>query len=316
MHEFELIDRLIDILGDNTSGASVLLGPGDDAALIAPPAGATIVSSIDALVADVHFPAAAPADLVGFRALGVSLSDLAAMGADPGFALIALTLPADSDRWLEQFAHGVAAAASRFGVKIVGGNLARGPLSITVSVHGYVKHDEALRRTGARPGDLVCVSGVIGGGALALSRDLRHPPALQTLLDCEPSSAMYPLRRYFLPEPRISLGRALRGIASAAIDVSDGLVADLAHLCAASEVSGEIDLASVPIVSGCTAELAATGGDDYELCFTVAPERRAALAKLPDAVSVIGVITTGNGVVVRDAGRPVTLAQRGFRHFS
>ena len=315
MHEFELIDRLIRILGDNARGPTVLLGPGDDAALVAPKPDSLLVSSIDALVADVHFPAAAPADLVGFRALGVSLSDLAAMGAEPGFMLIALTLPADSDQWLERFAHGVAAAASRFGVKVVGGNLTRGPLSITVSVHGYVRRGEALTRAGAQPGDLVCVSGLFGGAALALAGALEEPPALQTLLASEPTSATYALRRYYLPEPRVALGRALRGIASAAIDVSDGLVADLTHLCAASGVAADIELASVPVVAGCSAELAATGGDDYELCFTAAPQHRAALAGLPEPVAVIGTIASGSGVVVRNAGRPVTLAREGFRHF-
>ncbi len=316
MHEFELIDRLIEILGDTTRGPSVLLGPGDDAALTALPANSLIVSSIDALVADVHFPAAAPADLVGFRALGVSLSDLAAMGAEPAFVLIALTLPQDSDQWLEGFAYGVAAAASRFGVKVVGGNLTRGPLNITVSVHGHVAPGDALTRSGAKPGDLVCISGLLGGAAVALAGDLLRPPALADLLGSEPSSALYPLRRYYLPEPRIALGRALRNFASAAIDVSDGLVADLAHLCSASGVAGEIELESLPVVAGCAAELAATGGDDYELCFTVAPQHRAALTTLPDVVSVIGAIDEGHGVVVRDRGRLVSLAHRGFRHFS
>lgn len=316
MGEFELIDLLIETLGDHTRGGGVLLGPGDDAALVQPPRDSLAVSSIDTLVAGVHFPAAAPADLVGFRAVGVSLSDLAAMGAEPGYVLIAVTLPDGSGRWLEQFAHGIAAAAARFGVKVVGGNLARGPLNVTVSVHGYAAPGEALMRSGAQPDDLVCVSGELGGASAALSRtDLEYPPDLNTLLACDAADPLYTLRRYYLPEPRIALGRALRGIATAAIDISDGLVADLRHVCAASEVSAEIELTSLPLVAGCRAELAAIGGDDYELCFTVAPGHRAALDKLPDAISVIGRITAGRGVTVHAGGRAVQLADGGFRHF-
>jgi thiamine-monophosphate kinase len=274
------------------------------------------VSSIDTLVAGVHFPAAAPADLVGFRAMAVSLSDLAAMGAEPAYVLIAVTLPDGGGVWLERFAQGVAAAAARFRVKIVGGNLARGPLNVTVSVHGYAAPGEALRRSGAQPDDLVCVSGSLGGAAMALSHpDLEHPPDLQTLLACDSGDPLYPLRRYYVPEPRIALGRALRGIATAAIDISDGLVADLGHVCVASNLAGEIELASLPLVAGCGAELAATGGDDYELCFTVAPRDRAALANLPEAISVIGRIATGRGVTVRAGGRTVQLVDGGFRHF-
>ena len=197
--------------------------------------------------------------------------------------MIALTLPDGSDQWIERFAHGVAAAASRFGVAFAGGNLARGPLNIGVSVHGHVARGDALTRAGARPNDLVCVSGQLGGAAAALSRaDLSSPPALSTLLAVTADDPRYPLRRYYLPEPRIELGRALRGLATAAIDISDGLVADLGHLCAASAVAGEIDLENVPVVAGVDRQLAATGGDDYELCFTIAPHDRNRLPRFRD----------------------------------
>jgi thiamine-monophosphate kinase len=316
MDEFELIDRLIEILGDKVRGPGIVLGPGDDASLVQVPAGLVAVSSIDTLVSDVHFPAAAPADLVGFRALGVSLSDLAAMGAEPSYVLIALTLPEGSDAWLERFAHGVAAAASRFGVKVAGGNLARGPLNISVSVHGYCVATEALTRAGARENDLVCVSGVLGGAAAALDRpDLAKPPVMNALLNARQDDPLYALRRYYLPEPRLALGRALRGIATAAIDISDGLAADLAHLCASSGVAGSIDLDAIPLAIGSSAELAATGGDDYELCFTIAPTDRKRLSELPERVSVIGRIEAGSGVSLHAGGRAVELSRGGFRHF-
>jgi thiamine-monophosphate kinase len=313
MDEFELIDRLIEILGANVRGPHILLGPGDDAALIETPPGSLVAASIDTLVGGVHFPLDAPADLVGFRCLGVSLSDLAAMGADPAYVLIALTLPDGSDAWIERFAHGVAAAASRFRVVIAGGNLARGPLNIGVSVHGHVVRGEALTRTGARPNDLVCVSGQLGGAAAALSRaDLSSPPPLSALLAVTAEDSRYPLRRYYLPEPRLELGRTLRGLATAAIDISDGLVADLGHLCEASAVAAEIDLEDVPVVAGVDRQLAATGGDDYELCFTIAPHDR---KRLPNSVTVVGRIDAGAGVVVKSRGEPLKLSRRGFSHF-
>jgi thiamine-monophosphate kinase len=316
MDEFELIDRLIAILGDDARGSRVVLGPGDDAALIENPPHSIAVASIDTLVAGVHFPSDAPADLIGLRALGVSVSDLAAMGADPAFVMIALTLPDDSVQWVEAFARGAAAGARRLGTKVVGGNIARGPLNVTVSVHGWAQPNRALTRSGARIGDLVCVSGRFGGAALALDRtDLATPPPLAVLESLTEHDARYPLRRYYLPEPRLALGCALRGLASAAIDVSDGLVADLGHLCDASGAGARIDLDAMPVADGCTKVVAATGGDDYELCFTVAPNERSRLAGLPTPVTVIGEIRSERGVAVFDGGRPVSLPREGFRHF-
>jgi len=316
MDEFELIDRLIAILGDVARGGRVLLGPGDDAALIETPPNTLAVATIDTLVAGVHFPPAAPADLIGIRALGVSVSDLAAMGADPGYVMIALTLPDDPAAWIDGFARGVAAGAHRYDVKVVGGNIARGPLNVSVSAHGWVEPGTALRRAGAHVGDLVCVSGELGGAASALGRpDLASPPSFDVVSSLDRADSRYPLRRYYMPEPRLALGRALRGVATAAIDVSDGLVADLGHLCKASGVGGRIELDAVPVANGCAKALAATGGDDYELCFTVPPGSRDRLAEMPTAVSVVGEVRAGTGVAVFDGGRPVSLARGGFRHF-
>jgi thiamine-monophosphate kinase len=317
MDEFELIDRLIAALGDQARGPGMLLGPGDDAALLEIPPHNVLVSSIDTLVAGTHFPMAAPADLIGQRAMGVSLSDLAAMGADADYVLIAVTLPDGSADWVGQFAHGIASAAQRFEVRVAGGNLARGPLNVTVSVNGHIVPGDALRRGGARVGDLVCVSGLLGGAAIALSRsDLLQPGDAAALLDCESNDECYPLRRYYLPEPRLALGRALRGVATAAIDVSDGLVADLGHLCRASGVAATIDLDAVPAAPGCTQRRAAVSGDDYELCFTIPPEQRESLNAMPTPITVIGRIERGSGVTITSDGQPVALAQGGFRHFS
>jgi thiamine-monophosphate kinase len=317
MDEFELIDAFVAVLGERARGAGVLLGPGDDAALIEIPAGRVAVATIDTLVGDVHFPCAAPAELVAHRALGVSVSDLAAMGAEAQYVLIALTLPErGAEQWVVAFGHGAAAAAARCGVVVAGGNLARGELSVTVSAHGHVAADEALKRSGARRGDLVCVSGALGGAGVALAHaDLTHPPDVATLLSRRDGDADYPLTRYYLPEPRLALGRALRSIASAAIDVSDGVVADLGHLCKASGVGAEIELERLPLVAGADARMAAVAGDDYELCFTVAPAHADRLAALPEPVAVIGTIVAGAGVRVTEVGQVVEVGAGGYRHF-
>lgn len=317
MDEFELIDALVGVLGKRARGAGVVLGPGDDAALIEVPAGCAAVATIDTLVGDVHFPRAAPAELIAHRALGVSVSDLAAMGADPQYVLIALTLPEHgAEQWIGAFARGTAAATERFRVVVAGGNLARGELSVTVSAHGYVAAEAALRRSGAHPGDLVCVSGALGGAGVALEHaDLVQPGDVATLLSRRDGDADYPLRRYYLPEPRLALGHALRGFASAAIDVSDGVVADLGHLCRASGVGAEIELERLPLVTGADARTAAVAGDDYELCFTVAAAQSDRLAALPEPVAVIGTVVAGSGVRVTEAEREVELGAGGYRHF-
>ena len=291
MSEFDLIERIIALLGDAGTGAGVRLGAGDDAALLAVPDGAELVVTTDTLVADRHFPAAARGDLVARRALGVNLSDLAAMGAEARHCVVALTLPAVDLPWVEAFAHGLAAAARRHGVAVVGGNLARGPLSITITAFGTVPCGAALLRSGAQIGDTVFVSGEIGAG---------HAARLAG------SAAFYEV------EPRLALGIALRGVASAAIDVSDGLLADLGHLCSASAVRGEVALEAVPVAAGLEPATALTAGDDYELLFTA---KRAPASPVP--VSAIGRIVEGAGVAVLHDGEPWLPAAGagGYRHF-
>ncbi len=292
MDEFALIDRIVAILGARTGGEGVLLGPGDDAALVAVPPGFDLAVTTDTLVAGRHFPSDAPGDLVGERALGVNLSDLAAMGAEARYCVVALTAPEPDVPWIEAFAQGLADAAARHGVAIVGGNLARGPLSVSVAAHGIVPGGQALTRSGARPGDGVYVSGALGvGHAARLAED----------------------PRFYRVEPRLGLGVSLRGVASAAIDISDGFLSDLRHLCTASGVGAEIDLQAVPVCPDVDARAALTCGDDYELLFTAAE-----LPSLDATVYPVGTIVAGERVTVLEARRPLELdpdGPRGFRHF-
>ncbi len=292
MDEFALIDRIVAILGERAGGEGVLLGPGDDAALVAVPPGFDLAVTTDTLVAGRHFPPDAPGDLVGERALGVNLSDLAAMGAEARYCVVALTAPEPDVPWIEAFARGLADAAARHRVAIVGGNLARGPLCVSVAAHGIVAGGQALTRSGARPGDRVYVSGALGVGH---SARLAEDP------------------RFYRVEPRLDLGAALRGVASAAIDISDGFVSDLRHLCTASGVGAEIDLQAVPVCPEVDARTALACGDDYELLFTAAE-----LPPLDATVYAVGTIVAGERVTVLEAGRPLDLdpaGPRGFRHF-
>jgi thiamine-monophosphate kinase len=300
VNEFDLIREILDVLGAATGGGAVRVGPGDDAAVIAAPEGADLVSSMDAVVGDVHFPASAGASLIGYRSLMVSLSDLAAMGAEPGFALVALTLPEMDAEWTRQLASGMARAAQEASAPVVGGNIARGPLTITVSVHGWLPAGSAITRGGARPGHGVYVTGELGGAAAALTRGGLGERRVEADLDALDA-------RYFLPAPRLEAGKRLRGLASSAIDVSDGLLQDLGHLCRASGTGAELDGASIPVMAGAKLEHALFGGDDYELCFTAAAEP----GELGVACTRIGTVVAGSEITL-DA-RPVSAA--GYQHF-
>jgi thiamine-monophosphate kinase len=300
VNEFALIAEILAELAETTTGQAVRVGPGDDAAVTNLPPGTELVSSIDALVADVHFPSAAGASLVGYRALMVSLSDLAAMGAEPGIVLVALTLPELDVEWSRGLARGLASAARAAGVAVVGGNIARGPLTITVSVHGWAPVGTALLRSGAKPGDQIFVTGELGGAAAALARG--------DLAACRDEADLDDLqRRYFSPQARLHAGVALRGIASSVIDVSDGLLQDLEHLCSDSSVAAELCGDQIPLAPGATLDHALSGGDDYELCFTSSQ----APAHLDIAVTRIGAIVAGSGITVD--GRAASAA--GYQHF-
>ena len=289
MKEFLLIDRIVAALGEAAAGACVRIGPGDDAAVTATPPGMELVSSIDALVADVHFPAAAGPSLIGYRAIMVSASDLAAMGAAGGFILVALNLPEGDADWVAELARGMAEAADQLGLSVVGGNIAAGPLAVTVSVHGFVPAGQALTRAGARVGDDVFVTGHLGGAAAAVARgDLagcQSPGDLDVLSD-----------RYFRPRARLAEGVRLLGVASSAIDLSDGLLQDLSHIGERSGVGFDLEAPAVPVANGATLAQALSGGDDYELCFTMAtvpPPLDVALHRIGRVVAKPGIRLNG-----------------------
>ena len=313
--EFDLIQR---IRARVATRRDVVLGIGDDAALLAPPPGMQLAVATDTLNSGVHFPPeTAPCD-IGWKALAVNLSDLAAMGAQPAWCSLSLSMPQADEDWLEGFMDGFGALAALHDVALIGGDTTRGPLSICVSVIGLVEPDRALRRDGAQAGDDIWVSGTLGDAAAALSawRSGRTVPgALRGRLD--------------RPEPRVALGRELQGIATSCIDVSDGLLADMAHVCAASGVGVEIDLDALPASSGLESFAQgdveshrlwqATGGDDYELCFTAPGTALGVVADAAAAAGVevtrIGRIVPGRGVVACAAGSDWHPAELGHRHF-
>lgn len=314
--EFDLIARLRDRCAHRRS--DVALGIGDDAALLDVPTGRQLVACTDTLVAGVHFPAATSPEDIGWKSLAVNLSDLAAMGAEPVWALLALTLPDGDVAFVERFADGFSALARRHAVALVGGDTTQGPLSVTVTALGLVPRDAALTRGGARAGDAVFVTGTPGDAA----------GALKMLMEGRSASAAL-LARLHRPEPRVTAGSALRGLASACIDISDGLLADLGHVCQASGVGAELAVDALPLSSALSAEfdagacrqLALAGGDDYELCFTVprGDEERvaAALAARGCEASRIGRIVAGSGVQVLDSlGNEIATPRAGWEHFS
>lgn len=310
--EFDLIEAIVEVLGDSARADGVIVGPGDDAAVMRPPPGRDLVVSVDTLVAGRHFPADAPPDLIGYRALGVSVSDLAAMGAAPAWCVVSLTAEELDDRGARAYAAGFARAARAFAIAIVGGNLARGPANLCVTVHGTAAPGACLRRDGAAAGEDVYVSGSVGAAVLALG----DPDLARRSFDAiEPGSAC---ERYWLPRPRTELGAGLAGLATAAIDVSDGLTADLEHLCSASGVGLDLDVDAVPVFGDVDPLAALAAGDDYELAFTAPPEAARAVidagrnASTP--VSRIGRTTAEPGVRCR-RGADRVYPPRGYRHF-
>ena len=315
--EFELIRRFF--AHATAARGDVLLGIGDDCALLQPPSDRALAVSMDTLVEGRHFLPGSDPHALGHKALAVNLSDLAAMGAEPAWATLALTLPwADTD-WLAGFMAGFAALATEYGVQLVGGDTTRGPLSITLQVHGFIAPSHALRRDAGRRGDRLFVSGTLGDAGLVLDwlQAGRGVPAEHADLR----------RRLDRPQPRIALGRLLAGRAHAAIDVSDGLIADLGHVCVASGVGAEIELARLPVSAAVAGECARgnwrhplAGGDDYELLFSVGPAQvdglLEACRQAGHAVQEIGRLVDDNGIaLIYPDGRISREIPDGFDHF-
>ncbi len=323
--EADLIERYLRALGPERD--DVELGIGDDAALVRVPAGQSLVATTDALVEGVHFVPAAPAHSLGHRALAVNLSDIAAMGATPCWALLSLILPRAADDWLRDFCRGFGALARASNVALVGGNLSRGPLSITVELLGVLPPGAALRRDGARAGDELYVSGTVGEAAAG--RELLHGGAGCSVAGSSTEADATLLRRRFeYPTARVELGLALRALATACIDVSDGLLTDATRLATASGCGAVLELERLPVSQalrrqcGPAAEtLALSGGEDYELCFAAPPAAAPALAAVAQRLGVplsrIGSLVAGAGVSLVRGGRGVAAGARsaGFDHF-
>lgn len=317
MHEFEIIkhffaERVI------SSRRDVVIGIGDDCALVEVPVDQALAISTDTLVVGVHFfENADPAD-IGYKALAVNLSDLAAMGAEPAWVSVALTLPQPDEKWLQGFSEGFFTLLDHFSLQLIGGDLTQGPLTITMHVQGFVPKQQVLRRGGAKSGDRIYVSNSLGDAGLAL-RLLRGEIVVAD------TDKTYLLNRLNRPEPRISEGLALRNIASSAIDISDGLIADLGHILQQSGVGATINTDNIPLSPELSTnllkeealELALTAGDDYELCFTVPPKYEFMLSQSLRKFYCIGIIDAQPGLRLLDnQGKTVAMNSRGFEHFT
>ncbi|MFP2770357.1 thiamine-phosphate kinase [Oceanisphaera sp. KMM 10153] len=318
MNEFDIIKHYFTVASHRKD---VLMGPGDDCALLQLPASSVLAVSTDTLVSGVHFFADMDPMALGHKALAVNLSDLAAMGADPCWVSLALTLPEVDESWIKGFCAGFFELAEYYNVALVGGDMTRGPLSITVTVHGTLPEGKGLRRNGARVGDGIYVTGTLGDAALGLQQVLGKVTVPEPHRD-------FVRTKFEHPHPRILAGQALRDIASSALDLSDGLAGDLAHVARASGMRAQLELEQLPLSAAMLAtvsrerawELALTGGDDYELCFTVPELHRGlletALAHCGVKFTRVGRMLAGEaGVELTSEGRPYQLASKSWDHF-
>ena len=328
IEEFDIIERYF--AGKIACAhPNIHLGPGDDCGIFTPLEGQDMCISTDTLIAGTHFPLLCAPDIVAHRSMAANLSDLAAMGATPFAYTLALTLDPESatHSWLDRFTDYLEEIGGRYAIALIGGNLAQGSLSLTYTVLGHVSEGQALRRNTAKPGDDIYVSGTLGDAAAGLrclqGQDSANPhKETKALVD-----------RYYFPTPRIELGQSLQSIASSAIDISDGYAADLAHICKGSSVSAEVWVDDLPMSTALVnyageAEartLALSGGDDYELCFTAAPERSASINALAEqlklSITRVGRITEAKNnearVVLLDRdSNEINLVRSGYRHFS
>lgn len=316
VNEFEIIRRYFTRPAAIDSG--VVLGVGDDAAIVRIGGDQELVIAADVVNEGIHFPVNTSAQAVGHKALAVNLSDLAAMGADPAWFTMTISLPQADEQWLGQFASGLFNLADQFGISLIGGDTVRGPLSIAINALGRVPVGAALRRSGAVVGDQIFVSGTLGDAACALQQIHHDPdnvdPALRQRLD--------------FPTPRVELGRRLRGMANACIDISDGLAADLSHILDASRVGAVLHIDRIPVSAEAASAdarasliLAMTGGDDYELCFTVPPVYAETINQVSKEAGVsltcVGEIVAEPGLIMVDSdNQRVSLGHLGHDHFA
>ncbi len=324
MNEFSLIDNYFK-RRNNPGTGSVKLSIGDDAAIISCPPGHELVVATDTLVADVHFPATINPASIGYKALAVNLSDLAAMGASPAWALLNLTLPNDDDGWLTGFSDGVFELLNEFEMNLAGGDTCRGPLNIGITAAGWIAENEPMTRSGAQAGDAVFVSGYLGDAAMGLRLYRDKASAASELSDADKS---YLLTRLHRPTPRVALGQRLVGLATSCIDISDGLMADAGHICEQSEVGMEMNLKDLPLspafknagTGSDEIELAISGGDDYELCFTCPKERETSVEdiarELDLPITKVGDVTSEAGArFIDENGMAWESSKTGYNHF-
>ncbi len=326
--EFTLIKTYLNkpgLIPTDEQAKNLPLGIGDDCALIDLPANKLLALSMDTLVADIHFPAKADPALIAQRSLAVNLSDLAAMGAKPLAFTLSLTLPKADDSWMQSFSEGLEKMVHDYSCPLIGGDISKGSLSITIQVHGTIERELALKRSGAKSGDLVYVSGPLGGAGLAVT-------LMSNGMSLDKPDTQEIHQAYFQPRPRIELGQKCIGLASAAIDISDGLLADLSHIAERSRVGFELEAKSVPIAKQVKKimtsmgdktrglNLALTAGDDYELAFTVPPKRIDELEKVSKELNMplykIGKVIEGSGVKCFDEfGKEIEFTKLGYQHF-
>ena len=316
MDEFQLIERHFLSRGDKRP--DVVIGSGDDAAVVSVPSNQELIISVDTLVADIHFPADISAQTLGHKLLAVNLSDCAAMGALPTWVTVAISAPKLSDNWLADFANGFFALAEQYHIQLIGGDVTKSnQLTLTGQIHGLVPKGKALLQTGAKTGEGVFVTGTLGDAALALANEAKQ-------LSTEQRKQVE--TRQHMPEPRIKTGIAIRDIASACIDISDGLLIDLQRLLKRSNVGGTLSAESIPLspalqsISPTTAlTLACTGGDDYELCFTAPLDTTETLQQIARdtnvPITLIGQITKDAELYVFDQNeQPLIFQQQGYTH--
>lgn len=321
MNEFELIDKFF--AHHANSRSDVILGISDDAAVVRPPIDHDVVMTIDSLIENVHFlkKFQTPFDL-GFKSLAISLSDIAAMGADPAWAILSLTLPKINEDWITEFCRGFFSVLDQYGMTLVGGNTTRGELAIHSQVTGLVPIGKAIRRDGAKSGDLIYVTGTLGDAALALSmlkKKIKIPKEFHEDI----------LQKFFRPEPRIKEGITLRQFATSAIDISDGLAADLLHILEKSNVGATIKTSRLPLSKTLRTILkpevawqyALTGGEDYELCFTIPPHLQSSFELMFGSYDCgyicIGKIEQQKGLRILDTeNQPYKIMKGGYEHFS